>query len=158
MATFDLTKGDYAVDNARIAIVASRFNNDVVQALLTGALDTLKHYELTDSQVTVVRVPGAYEIPLAANRLARTGRFDAIIALGAVVRGETPHFDYVAGECARGVTQTALQQDIPVIFGVLTTDTMDQARARAGGARGNKGNEAALAALEMVTLVRQLDR
>ena len=136
MATFDLADGDYAVDNAHIAIVASRFNNDVVQSLLKGALDTLKHYELTDGQITVVRVPGAYEIPLAANRLARTKRFDAIIALGAVIRGETPHFDYVAGECARGVTQTALLQDMPVIFGVL--------------------NEAALAALEMITLLRQL--
>lgn len=158
MATFDLTEGDYAVDNARIAIVAARFNNDVVQSLLTGALNTLKHHELTDAQVTVVRVPGAYEIPLAANRLAKTGRFDAIIALGAVIRGETPHFDYVAAECARGVTQVALQQDIPIIFGVLTTNTRDQALARAGGAHGNKGREAALAALEMVTLIRQLER
>ena len=156
MARYDIPEGQYAVSDARVAIVAGRFNAEVVDALLEGALRTLQSHGVPDDHTTVVRVPGAFEIPLVVRRLASGGSFEAIITLGAVVRGDTPHFDFVAGECARGVTRVALDFDLPVVFGVLTTDDMDQARARAGGSEGNKGREAALAALEMVSLLRKL--
>lgn len=158
MAKYDLREKAFNVDNARFAIVAARFNDKVVNPLLEGAIDALKRHGVDDERVTVLRVPGAFEIPLTARRLATTGRYDAIIALGAVIRGGTPHFDYVAGECARGVSQVSLEQDMPVIFGVLTTDNEAQAMDRAGGREGNKGEEAALAALEMVSLLRTVDR
>ena len=157
MAKYDVRAGDFAIDGARFAVVASRFNAEVTERLLDGAVTTLREHGVPDDHVTVVQVPGAFEIPITAKRLAATGRYEAIIALGAVVRGETPHFDYVAGECTRGIGEAALAEDVPVIFGVLTTDTEDQALARAGGAHGNKGCEAALAGLEMVTLLRRLD-
>jgi 6,7-dimethyl-8-ribityllumazine synthase len=156
MAKYDVPVTDYSIDGARFAIVAARFNAGVTQALLEGAVATLAEHGVTDDQVSVVQVPGAFEIPITAKRLAASGRYEAIIALGAVVRGGTPHFEYVAGECARGVARVALQEDVPVIFGVLTTDTDEQARARAGGKEGNKGCEAAIAGLEMVTLLRRL--
>jgi len=156
MAKFDLREGDYAVEEARLAIVAARFNEELAGRLLAGALQTLERHGVAQERVTVVRVPGAFEIPLAAQRLAASGRYEAIIAIGAIVRGETPHFEYVAGECARGIAQVGLAQNLPVAFGVVTADDAAQAEARAGGAQGNRGHEAALAALEMVSLLRRL--
>jgi 6,7-dimethyl-8-ribityllumazine synthase len=157
MAKFDVQVTEYSIDGARFAIVASRFNATITEALLEGAVATLAEHGVPDDHVSVVQVPGAFEIPITAKRLAASGRYEAIIALGAVVRGGTPHFEYVAGECARGVARAALAEDVPVIFGVLTTDTEEQARDRAGGKQGNKGSEAALAGLEMVTLLRRLE-
>jgi 6,7-dimethyl-8-ribityllumazine synthase len=157
MAKFDVQVTEYSIDGARFAVVASRFNAAVTDALLQGAVSTLAEHGVPDDHVTVVQVPGAFEIPITAKRLAASGRYEAIIALGAVVRGGTPHFEYVAGECARGVGRVALSEDVPVIFGVLTTDTEEQAVERAGGREGNKGSEAALAGLEMVTLLRRLE-
>jgi 6,7-dimethyl-8-ribityllumazine synthase len=157
MAKYDLQSTDYAIEGARFAIVAARFNEPVTSALLEGAVSTLLAQGVPEDHLSVVQVPGAFEIPLTAKRLAASGRFEAIIALGAVVRGGTPHFEYVAGECARGVARVALEENLPVIFGVLTTDTDEQARDRAGGKEGNKGAEAALAGLEMVTVLRRLE-
>jgi 6,7-dimethyl-8-ribityllumazine synthase len=157
MAKYDVQISDYAIDGARFAIVAARFNGKITDALLEGAVATLAEHGVPEDHVSVVRVPGAYEIPITAKRLAASGRYEAIITLGAVVRGGTPHFEYVAGECARGVSQVALDEDLPVIFGVLTTDTESQALDRAGGKEGNKGHEAAVAGLEMVTLLRRLE-
>ncbi|SRR5712691_7523351 len=131
----------------RFAIVVARFNRKITEKLLEGAREALERAG-ADS-VEVVRVPGAFELPLAAQRLARQSVYHAIIALGAVVRGETPHFDYVAGEAARGLQQAALENNVPIAFGVLTTDTYEQAEARAGGAHGNKGYDAAMTAVEM---------
>ena len=157
MAKYDVQISDYSIDGARFAIVASRFNTAITDALLDSAVETLAEHGVPDDHVIVVQVPGAFEIPLTARRLAASGRYEAIIALGAVVRGGTPHFEYVAGECARGVSRVALEENVPVIFGVLTTDTEAQARERAGGKQGNKGSEAAIAGLEMVTLLRRLE-
>ena len=156
MAKYDVRISDYSIDGARFAIVAARFNAAITDALLEGAVSTLAEHGVPDDHVSVVQVPGAFEIPIIAKRLAASGRYEAIITLGAVVRGGTPHFEYVAGECARGVSRVALEENVPVIFGVLTTDTDEQARDRAGGKQGNKGFEAALASLEMVTLLRRL--
>jgi 6,7-dimethyl-8-ribityllumazine synthase len=142
MAKYDVQISDYSIDGARFAIVAARFNTLITDALLEGALSTLAEHGVPEDHVSVVQVPGAFEIPITAKRLAASGRYEAIIALGAVVRGGTPHFEYVAGECARGVSRVALEEDVPVIFGVLTTDTDEQARERAGGKEGNKGAHA----------------
>jgi 6,7-dimethyl-8-ribityllumazine synthase len=150
-------EGARAGKGMRIAIVAARFNHFVVDKLLDGALKTLAEGGVRPEDVDVVRVPGAFEIPLAAKRLAADKRHDAVIALGAVIRGGTPHFEYVAGECARGVAQAALDTGVPVVFGVLTCDTVEQANERAGGPAGNKGADAAAAALEMADLLRKLD-
>ena len=139
MAKYDVQITDYSVDGARFAIVVARFNTAITDALLEGALATLAEHGVADDHVRVVQVPGAFEIPITAKRLAASGRYQAIIALGAVVRGGTPHFEYVAGECARGVGRVALDENVPVIFGVLTTDTDEQARDRTGGKEGNKG-------------------
>jgi 6,7-dimethyl-8-ribityllumazine synthase len=156
MAKYDVQLSDFSIDGARFAIVAARFNAPVTDALLEGAVATLAEHGVPDDHISVVQVPGAFEIPITAKRLAASGRFEAIIALGAVVRGDTPHFEYVAGECARGIGRVAIEENVPVIFGVLTTDTDEQARDRAGGKEGNKGCEAAVAGLEMVTLLRRL--
>ena len=156
MAKHDVPVTDYSIDGARFAIVAARFNAKITEALLEGAVATLAEHGVADDPVSVVQVPGAFEIPITAKRLAASGRYEAIITLGAVVRGGTPHFEYVAGECARGISRVALQEDVPVIFGVLTTDTDEQALDRAGGKEGNKGSEAAIAGLEMVTVLRRL--
>jgi len=150
--------GKPAGDGLRIGVALARFNQAVTDQLLAGALDALGHHGVADDAIDVVTVPGAFELPLCVQRLASTGRYDALICLGAVVRGETPHFDYVAGEAARGIGAVARRQDVPVAFGVLTTDTMEQALARAGGARGNKGYEAAVTALEMVHVLRAVQR
>lgn len=158
MAKFDLQEGNYRVADARIGIVAARFNRQVVDRLLEGAIETLGQHGLKEENIIIVRVPGAFEIPLTAYRLAVTRRPDAIVTLGAVIRGETPHFDYVAGECASGISRVALDLNLPVIFGILTTDNLEHALARAGGSVGNKGSQAALAALEMLTLFRELSQ
>jgi 6,7-dimethyl-8-ribityllumazine synthase len=140
----------------RIAIAAARFNDFIVGPLLRGALDALARNGAAPGDITVARVPGAFELPLVARSMALSKRFDAVIALGAVIRGDTPHFDYVAGECAAGLTRVALDSGVPIIFGVLTTDSVEQANDRAGGKEGNKGADAALTAVEMVSLLRKL--
>jgi len=150
-------EGDLQVRDQRFVILASRFNEFVVEGLVRGALDTLRRHGASDKQVEIVRVPGAYDMPLVARRLAASRRYDAIIALGAVVRGQTPHFDYVAGECAAGLSRVAAESGVPVAFGVLTTETVEQAVDRAGGKAGNKGADAALTALELVNLLRRLE-
>ncbi len=150
--------GSFAGEHLKVAIVASRFNEAIVERLVDGALDCLTRHDVPDEFVTVTWVPGAFELPQAANRLARSGEFDAIVCVGAVIRGDTPHFDYVAGEAARGVGEVALATGVPVTFGVLTTDSVDQADDRAGGKMGNKGFEAALAALEMANLFAALPK
>jgi 6,7-dimethyl-8-ribityllumazine synthase len=140
----------------RIAVVVARFNHHVTADLLEGALAALRDRAVTDDRVDVVWVPGAFEIPMLARMMATSGRYDAVICLGAVIRGETAHFDLVANECARGVREVARDTDVPVIFEVLATETLEQAEARAGGAHGNKGRDAALAALEMADLLDRL--
>ena len=154
MAHYDIAEGGYDAAGARVGIVAARFNAGITDRLLEGALAVLGRHGLPEP--TVVRVPGAFEIPLTAKRLAAARDVEAVIALGAVVRGETPHFDHVAGACARGAMRAGLDEGVPVIFGVLTTEDEAQAKARAGGAHGHKGEEAARAALEMITLFRRL--
>ncbi len=145
-------------EELRIGIIVARFNQAVTDALLAGALEALHQHGASDDAIDVVVVPGAFELPLCAQRLAASGRYDALVCLGAVVRGETPHFDYVAGEAARGVGEVARRFDLPVSFGVLTTDDMPQALARAGGGHGNKGYDAAVTALEMVHVLRAVHR
>lgn len=149
-------EGNFQVSQAKFAIVVGRFNSFVVESLLLGAIDTLKRHGVIESDITVYRVPGAYELPMVVKRVADKQQFDAIIALGAVIRGGTPHFDYVAGECAKGLAQVSLEKDVPVAFGVLTTDSIEQAIERSGTKAGNKGAEAALTALEMVSLYQQI--
>ncbi len=152
-----IIEGEMLARDLRFVCVAARFNEVVVEPLLRGALDALRRHGVADKQIEIVRVPGAYEIPLVARKLAASRRYDALIALGAVVRGETPHFDYVAGECASGLSRIALESGVPIAFGVLTTDTMEQAMDRAGGKAGNKGADAALTAIEMANLLRRLE-
>lgn len=142
----------------RFAIVVSRFNELISSQLLRGALDGLVRHEVDPKAIDVVWVPGAFEIPLTAKRLAQTNRYHAVICLGAVIRGATPHFDYVAGEVAKGIANAALETGVPIVFGVLTTDTIEQAVERAGTKLGNKGFEAALTALEMANLFAELER
>ncbi|MCG9697296.1 6,7-dimethyl-8-ribityllumazine synthase [Shewanella sp. Isolate11] len=155
----NVVQGNIESKNAKVAIVISRFNSFVVESLLDGAVDTLKRFgQVEDDNITVVRVPGAVELPLAARRVAASGKFDGIIALGAVIRGGTPHFDFVAGECNKGLAQVALEFDLPVSFGVLTTDTIEQAIERSGTKAGNKGGEAALGLLEMVNVLQELEQ
>ncbi len=139
-----------------VAIVVSRFNEEVTSRLLQGATDELKRRDFRAEQITVVWVPGAIEIPLTAQRLAQLGKYDAIITLGAVIRGETSHYDYVCDQVSQGCQLVSLQNDIPVIFGVLTTENEEQAMARAGGAHGNKGADAAVAAVEMVSVLKKI--
>jgi 6,7-dimethyl-8-ribityllumazine synthase len=158
MGTYKEFEGKLDASGMRLAIVAGRFNGDVTKLLLGGALDELRQRGLEPDSVPVIWVPGAFEIPLTAKRLAESGELDGVICLGAVIRGDTPHFDYVAGECAAGISRVALDTGVPVAFGVLTTDDLDQALARAGGAEGNKGAESAATAVEMVDLLRQLGK
>ncbi|KAF0279879.1 6,7-dimethyl-8-ribityllumazine synthase [Spiribacter roseus] len=149
-------EGDFMAANARIALVATRFNDFIVDSLIGGARDTLVRHGAEDASLTLVRVPGSWELPLVTDRLARSGDYDGILALGCVIRGGTPHFEYVAGECAKGLGQVSQQRDVPVSFGVLTTDTIEQAIERAGTKAGNKGAESAMALLEMISLLRRL--
>ncbi len=154
--TVKTIEGALRVNNARFCLVVSRFNSFVVESLLSGAIDALKRHGAEDGDLAVVRVPGAWELPLAVERIAAGGGYDAIVAIGAVIRGGTPHFEYVAGECVKGMAHASLQHGIPVAFGVLTVDTIEQAIERAGTKAGNKGAEAAMSAIEMVDLLRQL--
>ncbi len=157
MSDITVKEGELLVRDSRIVLLVSRFNSFVVESLLSGAIDTLKRHGAEERDLEIVRVPGAYEMPIAAQRLAASKRFDAIIALGAVIRGGTPHFEYVAGECTRGLSSVSLKYDIPVAFGVLTVDTIEQAIERAGTKAGNKGAEAAMSAIEMISLLRGLE-
>lgn len=150
-------EGELLVRDLRFACVAARFNDVVVEPLIRGAVDALKRHGATEKQIEIVRVPGAFDIPLVLRKLALSRRYDALITLGAVVRGQTPHFDLVAGECASGISRIALESGVPIAFGVLTTETMEQAIDRAGGKAGNKGVDAALVAIEMANLLRRLD-
>lgn len=143
-------------DGKKIAIVVSRFNEFVTTRLLDGAVDGLTRTGVADEDITVVRVPGAFEIPLAAKRLATSGAYQAVVCLGAVIRGETPHFEYISAEAARGIAQASLESNVPVIFGVITTETVEQAMERSGTKDGNRGFEAALAAVEMASLNDEL--
>ena len=149
-------EGGFDAHGMRFGLVVGRFNSFIVDSLEKGAIDTILRHGGDSGAIDVVRVPGAYEIPLAAARMAATGKYDALIALGAVIRGGTPHFEYVAGEVARGLSTVARERDLPVAFGVLTVDTIEQAIERAGTKAGNKGVEATLSAIEMVDLLRQL--
>ena len=140
----------------KFALVVSRFNSFITERLLEGALDCLRRQGAADDDLTVVRVPGAWEIPVAAKRLTQTGKHDAVVCLGAVIRGSTPHFDYVAAEVSKGIAQITLETGVPIAFGILTTDTLEQAIERAGSKAGNKGFAAAEAAIEMVNLLKEL--
>lgn len=150
-------EGNIAAPKAKVAVVISRFNSFINESLLEGALDALKRVgQVKDDNITLVRVPGAYELPLVARRLAQSKKFDAIVALGTVIRGGTAHFEYVAGEASSGLGKVAMEAEIPVAFGVLTTENIEQAIERAGTKAGNKGAEAALVALEMYNLLNQI--
>ena len=151
-------EGDFTPpQDARFALVAARFNSFIVHNLIDGAVDALRRHGVPQTGIDLIWTPGSFELPLAAQRLAASERYDGIVALGAVIRGGTPHFEYVAGECAKGLASVSLEYDIPVGFGVLTVDTIDQAVERAGAKAGNKGTEAALSVLEMVSLLRRLE-
>lgn len=156
MSGIKTLEGDFTNCSGRYALVIGRFNAFVVESLVEGAIDTLRRHGIAESDITVVRVPGAYEMPLAVKRVAQSGDYDAIIALGAVIRGGTPHFDYVAGEAASGIGAVSLETDVPVAFGVLTVDSIEQAIERSGTKAGNKGAEAAVTALEMVSLFKKI--
>jgi 6,7-dimethyl-8-ribityllumazine synthase len=149
-------EGTFAPPPGRFALVAARFNSAIVEQLVAGALDGLKRHGVADDAIDLVRVPGSYEIPPVAKRLAGSGKYAAVICLGAVIRGDTDHYDHVAGAAANGIAQAALATGVPVIFGVLTCDTLEQALNRAGAKAGNKGFDAAVAAIEMVNLLKQL--
>lgn len=149
-------EGQLNLQDAKFCLLAARFNDRIVEDLIRGALEALRRHGVAESAVDLVRVPGAFELPLAAKKVARLGQYDAIVALGVVIRGGTPHFDYVCGECIAGLNRVSLEFEVPVGFGVLTCDTVDQALERAGIKHGNKGADAALAAIEMVSLLRQI--
>ena len=151
------TEGDLIVRDGRFAIVAARFNEFIVDSLIKGALRCLRQHGATDSNIEIIRVPGAFEMPLAVDKVASARRADGIIALGAVIRGATPHFEYVAGECVKGISAAGQRHGIPIGNGVLTVDTIEQAIERAGSKAGNKGEEATLAVIEMVNLLRRID-
>jgi len=149
-----VVEGNLTISDARFGIVVSRFNSFITKELLEGALNTLKRHGAKEDNITIVHVPGSYEIPLAAQELARTGHIDAVIVLGAVIRGATTHYDLVAGEVAKGVSRVSLDTSVPVIFGVITTENIEQAIERAGTKAGNKGADAAVAAIEMVGVLK----
>lgn len=149
-------EGNLDAKGQKIGIVVSRFNSFICERLLEGAVDALVRHGASDSDIKVARVPGAFEIPMAAKKMAESGKYDALICLGAVIRGSTPHFDYVASEVSKGVASVSLESGVPIAFGVLTTDTIEQAVERAGTKAGNKGFEAAVTAIETVNLFRAL--
>ncbi len=151
-----ILEGLFTAQNIKVAIVVARFNSTITQSLLEAALDGFKRHGFDESAITVAWVPGAFEIPIATQRLAASAEYDAIICLGAVIRGATPHFDYVAGPCASSIAQLALKFDLPIIFGVLTTDTIEQAVERSGVKHGNKGYDCALGAIEMISLLQKI--
>jgi 6,7-dimethyl-8-ribityllumazine synthase len=150
--------GTFQTSDVTIGIVVGRFNSFITDRLLDAAIETLQQHGVGEDNVTCVKVPGAFEIPVVVKRMAQSGNYDAILALGCVIRGATPHFDYVAGECARGVQQVSVDSGLPVSFGVLTVDTIEQAIERAGSKAGNKGADAALAVLETLDVIRQLGK
>jgi len=154
--TIKTIEGSLQVHNARFCLVVARWNSFVVEHLLDGAVDALKRHGAEESDITLVRVPGAFEMPVVLEKIAAQGEYDAIIALGAVIRGGTPHFEYVAGEAVKGMAQVSLKYAVPISFGVLTVDTIEQAIERAGTKAGNKGAEAADSAIEMVNVLRQI--
>ncbi|MGB2064362.1 6,7-dimethyl-8-ribityllumazine synthase [Marinomonas gallaica] len=157
MSDIKTYEGHFAAPGAKFALVVGRFNSFIVESLKEGAIDTLVRHGIKKEDITVIYAPGAFEIPVVVKKVAEQNQYDAIIALGAVIRGGTPHFEYVAGECVKGLGQLALQFGIPVSFGVLTVDTIEQAIERAGTKAGNKGGEAALSALETVAVLRNLE-
>lgn len=152
----NIKEGQLVVRDARFCILAARFNEKIVNSLVEGATDTLRRHGAADADIHLIKVPGAFELPLAAQAAAKQRVYDGIIAVGAVIRGATPHFDYVCAECASGLSAVSLQFDMPIGFGVLTCDTVEQAIERAGTKAGNKGSDAALATIEMVSLLRQM--
>ena len=151
------TEGDLIIRDARFAIVAARFNDYIVDSLLKASVRCLRQHGAADADIEIIRVPGAFEMPLMVDKVAGSRRFDGVIALGAVIRGGTPHFDYVAGECVRGIAASSSKHGVPVGFGVLTVDTIEQAIERAGTKAGNKGEEATLAVIEMVNTLRRIE-
>lgn len=153
MSNIKIIEGNFSASKGKYALLVSRWNSFVVESLKDGALDTLRRHGIKDEDITIYYAPGAFEFPLVAQKIAAKNQFDAIIALGAVIRGGTPHFDYVAGECTKGLAQVSLNSGIPVSFGVLTVDSIEQAIERSGTKAGNKGVEAASTALEMVSLI-----
>lgn len=157
MSTIKTIEGNYTNATASYGIAVARFNSFIVDRLLDGALDALRKHGVQDRDITIVKVPGSYELPLIVKKMTESDSYDAVIALGAVIRGGTPHFEYVAGECVKGLSQASLNSGISVAFGVLTVDTIEQAIERAGTKAGNKGAEAALTAIEMLSLTRQLE-
>jgi 6,7-dimethyl-8-ribityllumazine synthase len=154
MQNIKVHEGDFKNVSGKFAMVVGRFNSFVVESLLEGAVDALVRQGIPESDIEIYRVPGAFEMPVAVQRVAKTGKFDAIVALGAVIRGGTPHFEYVAGECVKGISSVSLEYNLPVAFGVLTVDSIEQAIERSGTKAGNKGAEAAMSALEMLTLFK----
>ncbi len=156
MSSINIIEGDFRVDGAKFTLVAARFNSFIVDRLVEGAIDTLKRNGVPEENIELVKVPGAFELPLATKKIVASKKADAVIALGAVIRGATPHFDFVASECTKGLATVSLDADLPVSNGVITTDTIEQAIERAGTKAGNKGAEAALTAIEMVSLLRNL--
>ena len=152
----NIIEGDFKNSQGKYALLVSRWNSFVVEHLKDGAIDTLRRHGIDDANIDIIYAPGAFEFPIAAQKIAATGRYDAIIALGAVIRGGTPHFDYVAGECTKGLAQVSLQAGLPITFGVLTVDSIEQAIERSGTKAGNKGCEAASTALEMASLLGKL--
>ena len=157
MSLLKTIEGNYTNGSARYGILVARYNSFIVDRLLDGALDALRKHGVQDRDISLVKAPGAYELPLIAKKMADSGSYDAIVALGAVIRGGTPHFEYVAGECIKGLSQVGLNSGLPIAFGVLTVDSIEQAIERAGSKAGNKGEEAALTAIEMLSLSRQLE-
>lgn len=157
MSDIKTIEGDFSGSEANYSLVVGRWNSFVVEHLLAGAIDALRRHGVDEKHITIVRAPGAFEIPLVCKKVADSGSADAIIALGAVIRGGTPHFEYVAGECTKGIAQVSMEYGIPISFGVLTVDSIEQAVERAGTKAGNKGEEAAMSALEMVSLLAKLN-
>lgn len=157
MSAITLIEGNLTVHGSKFCIVASRFNSFIVEQLENGAIDTLIRHGAVKEDITLVKAPGAFELPMVVQRIAALKKYDAIIAIGAVIRGGTPHFEYVAGECVKGIAHISLQYNVPVTFGVLTVDTIEQAIERAGTKAGNKGGEAAMSAIEMVSLFKNLE-
>ncbi|QER41334.1 6,7-dimethyl-8-ribityllumazine synthase [Thermodesulfobacterium sp. TA1] len=155
---YRVLEGFFEGEDVKVGIVVSRFNVFITQKLLEGALDVLKRHKVKEENIYIAWVPGAFEVPLVAKKLAKTQKFDAVLCLGAVIRGATPHFEYVAAEASKGVAQVMLETEVPVIFGILTTDTIEQAIERAGTKAGNKGAEVALSALEMISLLKKINQ
>ena len=157
MGEYKPEEGSFNVGAVRIAVIAARWNSEVTDGLLAGAVRAPSRHGVSDDAIEIYRVPGAFELPLASQRAAQTGRFDGVIALGCVIRGDTPHFDYVCSETTRGIGEVGLTENLPVAFGLLTTDTLEQSLERSGNNAENKGEEAALTVLEMFTIFKQMD-